>query len=125
MILKQIDPDSRYFKKKLYKTSCQRAENGLYIKNLALIGHNLARTVLVDNSTFSFGHQLLNGVPIVSFTGSDTDTELMSLQDYLLHLSKAPDVRKVNLDYFKYPVFIEHLEQGPDAVFQKIFSQAS
>ncbi len=125
MILKQIDPDSRFFKKRLYKSSCQRAENGLYVKNLELIGQNLARTVLVDNSTFSFGHQLLNGVPIVSFTGSETDTELMSLQDYLLYLSKAPDIRKINLDYFKYPVFIDHLEQGPDSVFQKIFTQAS
>ena len=125
MILKQIDPESRFFKKKFYKSSCQRAENGLYIKNLELVGQNLARTILVDNSTFSFGHQLLNGVPIVSFNGSDTDTELMSLQDYLLHLSKAPDVRKTNLEYFKYPVYMENLEQGPDIVFQKIFSQTS
>jgi CTD small phosphatase-like protein 2 len=125
MILRQIDPESRFFKRKLYKSSCQRADNGLYIKNLELIGKDLMRTVLVDNSTFSFGHQLLNGIPIVSFTGSETDTELMSLQDYLQYLSKAPDVRKINLDYFKYPVFIDHLEQGPDAVFQKIFNQAN
>lgn len=119
VIIKQIDPDCKYFKERWYKSSCKKSENGQCIKDLRVIGVPLNRLVLVDNSCFSFGHQLLNGVPIISFTGSNTDTELMGLQDYLQYLSRISDVRKANLDYFKYPLYFE--AHDPDSIFEKVF----
>ena len=120
MILKQIDPKDKFFKERWYKGSCSKSENGQYIKDLSLLGLPLDRTVLVDNSTFSFGHQLLNGVPIISYTGSQTDTELVSLLDYLQHLSRSGDVRKTNADYFKFHQVAElSLDQDFDTIFER------
>ena len=120
LILKQIDPQRKYFQERWYKNSCVRSQNGQFIKDLRTVGSNLARTVLIDNSCFSFGHQLLNGVPIISYTGSITDTELMALQDYLHHLNRQSDVRKANIDYFKMPLYID--SQDMDTVYSKIFA---
>lgn len=121
LILKQIDPERKYFLERWYKSSCTKAANGQFIKDLRAVGTSLNRTVLVDNSSFSFGHQLLNGVPIISYTGSSTDTELMALQDYLHHLGRQSDVRKANLDYFKLPLYLE--THDADAAFAKLFGK--
>jgi Dullard-like phosphatase family protein len=123
LILKQIDPQDKYFKERWYRSSCTKAANGQFIKDLRPIGSSLSRTVLVDNSCFSFGHQLLNGVPITGFTGDPADTELMSLQDYLQHISKVTDVRRANLEYFKLPTYVEL--ETPDLIFEKLFSQSN
>lgn len=119
LIIKKFDPESKYFKERWYKQSCSKAPNGQFIKDLRQLGTSLARTVLVDNSCISFGHQLLNGVPIPGFTGSMADTELMSLQDYLQHLAKVSDVRKANLDYFKLPLYSEN--HNPEELYDKLF----
>lgn len=122
MIIKQIDPEQKYFKERWYKSSCKRTENGMYIKDLSLLNLPLDRVVLVDNSSLCFAYQLLNGVPIVSFTGSQNDTELMSLFDYLQSLVKVPDVRKANLEYFKFPLYFMPGDQ--DTIFDKLFPGA-
>lgn len=119
LILKQIDPQGKYFQERWYKSSCMRSQNGQFIKDLRALGTPLDRTVLVDNSCFSFGHQLLNGVPIISYTGGNTDMELMALQDYLQHLARQSDVRKTNLEYFKLPMYLE--ASDPDNAFSKLF----
>lgn len=124
VILKQIDPQDRFFKERWYKSSCNKSENGQFIKDITKTGLQLDRTVIVDNSTFSFGYQGLNGVPIINFTGSSTDTELVSIFDYLIHLSRSQDVRKINAEYFKFPLISELIQAGitdPDAIFDKCF----
>ena len=119
VIVKQFDPDNKYFKARWYKKSCHKADNGMYLKDLSQLGLPLDRVVLVDNSTFSFGYQLCNGVPILSYTGATADMELMSLFDYLQNLAKQPDVRKFNLEYFKLHLMLE--AQDPDGAFDKLF----
>ncbi len=59
LILKQIDPEQKYFKERWYKKSCLKADHGQYIKDLTVLGLALDRVVLVDNCSFSFAHQLL------------------------------------------------------------------
>lgn len=119
VIVKQFDPDQKYFKGRWYKKSCHKADNGMYLKDLSLLGVPLDRVVLVDNSTFSFGYQLFNGIPILSYTGAPADMELMSLFDYLQNLAKQPDVRKANLEYFKLHLMLEAAD--PDGAFDKVF----
>ena len=61
-------------------------------------------------------------MPIISYTGSQTDTELVSLFDYLQHLSRSGDVRKTNADYFKYPQVAElSIEQDLDVIFERCY----
>lgn len=119
LIIKRLDPEGKYFMKRWYKQSCVKAPNGQFIKDLTQVGANLARTVLVDNSCMSFGQQLLNGVPVLSYNGCLSDTELMSLQDYLQHLAKVSDVRKANLDYFKLPLYADCAT--PDDLYERLF----
>ena len=57
--------------------------------------------VLVDNASYSFAYQLNNGIPIIPFYDSKLDTQLKQLEEYLVDLSKVPDVRVANKDYFK------------------------
>jgi|JI6StandDraft_1071083.scaffolds.fasta_scaffold42881_2 CTD small phosphatase-like protein 2 len=52
--------------------------------------------VLLDNSVISFGFNIDNGVPIVSFTGEAEDSELLHISDYLVNLSQVDDVRCAN-----------------------------
>ena len=48
-----------------------------------MIGRDLSKTVLVDNSILAFGYNLSNGVPLPSFYGQQWDTELPMLVDIL------------------------------------------
>lgn len=119
VIIKQFDPENKYFKARWYKKSCIKADNGMYLKDLSQLGLPLDRVVLVDNSSFSFGYQLFNGIPILSYTGAQADMELMSLYDYLQSLSKFADVRKSNMEYFKLHLLLD--APDPDSAFEKVF----
>ena len=58
-----------------------------------------------DNSVHSFGYQLDNGVPIVSWYDDRNDQELQHLTDYLEVLKDLPDVRDANRRNFKLDRF--------------------
>lgn len=45
--------------------------------------------ILVDNSAFSFGSLIENGVPIMTYDCSEDDQELQYLKDYLIEASKS------------------------------------
>lgn len=120
-ILKKIDPKGTIFKNRWYKDSCTKLENGQYIKSLARTGLPLNRSILVDNSTFSFGNQMLNGVPIVSYLHSQpNDMELVSLKDFVLHLNTLLDVRKALHAYFKWWLYQDAKDHN--TLFEKLFS---
>ena len=52
--------------------------------------------ILVDNSVFSFGVLVENGVPIMRYDCSDEDRELEGVMGYLKEASQAEDVREFN-----------------------------
>ena len=39
--------------------------------------------VLVDNAAYSFGYQVDNGIPIISWHDDKNDRELFNLMDYM------------------------------------------
>ena len=86
-ILKIIDPEGKYFSHHLYRESCFKTKQNLYIKDLRVLGRDLAHVALVDNAAFSYAMQVNNGIPIIPFYNSTEDRELLLLLEFLLKFS--------------------------------------
>ena len=100
-LLKLLDPEGRVFTHKLYRDSCLNVE-GNYLKDLNVLGRDLTRTVLVDNSPHAFGYQVDNGVPIESWFDDRNDTELLKLTRFLEALiAGGSDVRTLVRERFQ------------------------
>ena len=96
VVLDHLDPDGTLIHHRLYRDNCIEVE-GIFIKDLRVISNrNLKDIVLVDNAAYSFGYQINNGIPIISWHEDPGDVELMNLMKYIKLLINVPDVRVVN-----------------------------
>ncbi|KAH3759923.1 nuclear lim interactor-interacting protein [Pelomyxa schiedti] len=93
-LLNHLDPKNCLFTYRIYREGCVAVE-GNYLKDLTVLGRDLSRVVIVDNSPHVFGYQMDNGVPILSFIDSNEDNELLKLLPLLTTLSSAQDVRPI------------------------------
>ena len=80
------------FRHRLYRQACLQ-QSGFFLKDLSVLGRDLARTVLVDNNNVCFLPQPENGVPIESFYDDERDDELPKIGDLLERLMAQDDVR--------------------------------
>jgi hypothetical protein len=92
--------DGKYIQHRMFRDSCLAVE-GNFLKDLNVLGRDLSKTVLVDNSPHAFGYQVDNGIPIESWFDDPNDTELLKLERFLRTLQHAPDVRKVVRNKFQ------------------------
>lgn len=100
-VINLIDPDGTLINFRLYREHCFETKEGIFIKDLRVIrNRDLKDLILVDNSVYSFGFQLDNGVPIVPYFNDPSDQELHYLAQYVLSLSQADDVREQNAATF-------------------------
>jgi CTD small phosphatase-like protein 2 len=53
--------------------------NQLFVKDLRILGRNLAGVVLVDNAPHSYMQQLSNGIPILNYLKGKDDDQLIRL----------------------------------------------
>jgi CTD small phosphatase-like protein 2 len=68
----------------MYRQHCVETVDGLYVKDLRIIRNiSLSDIVLVDNSVYSFGYQVDNGIPIISYYDDPGDEELLHLAYYI------------------------------------------
>lgn len=81
-IIDAIDPEN-LIQHRLFRDSCIRSKNGMFLKDLRIINRRFEDMVLIDNSAFSFFLQPENGIPILPFFDDAADIELKNLENYL------------------------------------------
>lgn len=93
-LLDILDPDRNVISHRAYRESCIFAD-GSYTKDLTVLGIDLAKIAIIDNSPQVFRLQVNNGIPIKSWFGDPSDSALMSLLSFLETLVDAEDVRPI------------------------------
>eukprot|EP00981_Chlorochromonas_danica_P009736 scaffold2801_cov161-Ochromonas_danica.AAC.16 len=106
VLMDLLDPQKRLIKHRLFRESCLLVQ-GSYLKDLQVLGRDLQRTLLVDNSPYAYGYQIDNGVPIESWYDDDKDTELLKLLGFLRRAQTVSDVRPLIRSHFKTHELIE------------------
>ena len=86
--------EGRFIRHRMFRDSCLPVE-GNFLKDLSILGRDLSKAVLVDNSPHAFGYQVDNGIPIESWFDDPTDKELLKLEMFLRTLHGVDDVREV------------------------------
>jgi carboxy-terminal domain RNA polymerase II polypeptide A small phosphatase len=91
-LLDLLDPDG-LVRWRLFRDACCPWQ-GNYVKDLNCLGRDLAETIIVDNSPYSYVFQPFNAVPIGTFIDDMEDQELAAITPTLLRLRTASDVRE-------------------------------
>lgn len=91
-ILNLLDPEGYYFRHRAFRDSCVFIE-GNFLKDLRVLGRDLSKCAIIDNSPQAFGLQVENGIPITTWVDDSEDRELLDLLPFLKQLSSCEDVR--------------------------------
>ena len=92
-IIDVLDPEKKIFSRYFFVDSCVVPRPNIYVKDLSVVGTDLSRTVLVDDSFMSFGGKYDNAIKVTPFNGSKKDTELNAVLNIITKLVKMKDIR--------------------------------
>ncbi|KAF8410996.1 hypothetical protein HHK36_003535 [Tetracentron sinense] len=93
-LLNILDPDKKFISQCASRESCIFSD-GSYTKDLTVLGVDLAKVAIIDNSPQVFQLQVNNGIPIKSWFDDPSDRALISLLPFLETLVDADDVRPI------------------------------
>lgn len=99
-LLNVLDPQKRHIQHRLYRDACLQVD-GNFLKDLNVLGRDLSRVAIVDNSPYAYGYQISNGIPIESWFDDAEDEELAQLLPLLQKLANQDDVRPTIQQVFK------------------------
>lgn len=88
-----LDPTG-VFTSRLFRESCV-FHRGNYVKDLNLIGRDLNKVIIIDNSPASYIFHPSNAVPVISWFDDPTDTELLDILPFLEAIAESEDVYTV------------------------------
>jgi len=93
-VLDHLDPKG-CCTSRLFRESCVQ-HYGNYVKDLSLLGRDMKKTLIIDNSPFAYMFQPDNAIPITSWFNDKNDRELFELIPFLNStIADAEDVSKV------------------------------
>ncbi len=92
-LMDMMDP-FKYCTARLFREHCAFV-NGVFVKDMSVLGWDMKDTILIDNSPTSYMLQPECGLPILSWYDDKKDRVLMEYIPLLIELSKVHDVREV------------------------------
>jgi len=78
---------------RLFRDSCTYFK-GNYVKDLARMGRDLKKTMIIDNSSASFMFHPEYAIECITWFDDTNDTELKELSEFLIGMAKVDDVRE-------------------------------
>ena len=107
VVLDYLDPTGELIHQRFFRDNCINM-NGVFIKDLRIFANRkLSEMIIVDNAAYSYGYQVDNGIPIISWHDDREDKELVNLIDYVQSLIEVEDVRELNFETFHLRTFYE------------------
>jgi len=98
-LLDELDPEGTLIHHRLFREHCSNT-NGLFVKDLSLLGRSLQRIIIIDNSPTSFLFQPRNSIQCTSWFDDVGDSELADLLPVMEDLAMCTNVYHV-LDEFR------------------------
>lgn len=105
-LMEKLDPN-KLISHHLFRNHCSLLSN-TFVKDLSLLGRQLERTIIIDNTPSSYMLQPDNAVPVKTWVGDPQDKELIELIPLLETLSRCKDVRKHLRKPFKCHALNKH-----------------